>query len=246
MQYGTSSVETRPSHRGLKRIIDVVLSLIVMVLILWWLTPILALLIVLESRGPVFFAQKRTGKNNCTFVCYKFRTMRVNGDANRIQAARNDERITRLGHFLRETNLDELPQFWNVLKGDMSVIGPRPHMLRHTVRYAQHMSNYADRHAVRPGITGLAQVRGYIGAINTREDLVNRVESDLEYIATWSFGLDFSIFVATVLGRFKGLPGRLNARLQQPAAPSRPALQEPAVEKKPMDVVPEDAGTSAA
>ena len=196
-----------------------------MVLLLWWLTPIIALLIVLESRGPVFFAQKRTGYRNRTFVCYKFRTMRVNSDANRIQAARNDQRITRLGHFLRETNLDELPQFWNVLKGDMSVIGPRPHMLRHTVRYAQHMPNYRNRHAVRPGITGLAQVRGFIGAINTKQDLVNRVESDLEYIETWSMGLDVRIFVSTLFGRFKNLPSRLQARLNAPGVRSKPALQ---------------------
>lgn len=227
MHSGSYVLTNSASQRALKRAFDVALALLVVGLVLWWLVPLLAILIKLESRGPVFFAQKRTGKNNQTFVCYKFRTMRVNLEAHRKQAAQNDARITRLGHILRETNLDELPQFWNVLRGDMSVVGPRPHMLRHTVDYMAEMPNYAMRHRVRPGITGLAQVRGYIGAIDTRTDLQNRIESDLEYIADWSFGMDVAIFVQTVLGRFRNLPERLRQRMEtEDKQESKPALTE--------------------
>lgn len=215
MLAGRNSLLLHPLHRALKRGADIAISLAVMVLLLWWLTPLLALFIVLNSRGPVFFAQKRTGYKNRTFWCYKFRTMQVNPDANREQATVDDQRITRVGHFLRETNLDELPQFWNVLKGDMSVIGPRPHMLRHTVEYAAKAPNYDVRHTVRPGITGLAQVRGFIGAIHSKEDLVNRVDSDCEYIESWTPMLDLRIFLRTAFGRFYKLPLRLRNRFKR-------------------------------
>ena len=138
----------------LKRVFDVCFSLLVVVLVLSWLVPVLGLLLKLESLGPVFFKQLRTGKHGKPFYCLKFRSMRLSSEADSRQASRGDSRITRLGAFLRQTSLDELPQFINVLRGDMSVVGPRPHMLLHTHEYAQRIANFMDRHAVTPGITG--------------------------------------------------------------------------------------------
>jgi len=155
------SVRTEPLenllNRSIKRFFDIVFSLFVIVFIFSWLFPILAILIKLESRGPVFFTQIRSGRDNNPFKCYKFRSMRVNNDADHKQATRNDNRITKTGAFLRRTSLDELPQFFNVLRGNMSVVGPRPHMIIHTSQYSKLIDRFMVRHFLKPGITGWAQ-----------------------------------------------------------------------------------------
>ena len=189
-----------------KRLFDVVFAALVAVFLLSWLVPVLALLIKLETRGPVFFQQQRTGKDGRSFRCLKFRSMVSNADA--VQATRGDARITRVGAFLRRTSLDEMPQFLNVLRGDMSIVGPRPHMLQHTEHYAGLIDNFMDRHAVRPGITGLAQVSGWRGETKETEAMAQRVRADLRYIARWSLLLDVQIVWATLV---QSLTGNANA-----------------------------------
>lgn len=192
------------SNKLVKRIFDIVFSLSVIVLVLSWLFPIIAILILIDSRGPVLFSQERTGLLNRSFKCLKFRTMVVNDRANTAQAQRNDPRVTKIGAFLRRTSLDELPQFFNVLAGSMSVVGPRPHMLRHTEEYSQLVDKYMVRHLVKPGITGLSQVMGYRG--ETQHDLYlmkMRVRMDRFYIENWSFYLDLKVVSATVFSIFK-------------------------------------------
>lgn len=191
-------------NAGLKRGFDIAFSLAMILGVLIWLGPIMAILIRLESKGPLFFAQKRSGLDNKEFYCYKFRSMAMNKDADRIQAGKNDMRITRIGKFIRKTSIDELPQFYNVLFGNMSVVGPRPHMLKHTDEYASRVDKYMVRHFIKPGITGLAQVRGYRGEIETDSDIQNRVKFDIFYIENWSFLLDMKIIVQTILNVFKG------------------------------------------
>jgi putative colanic acid biosynthesis UDP-glucose lipid carrier transferase len=186
-----------------KRAFDLIFSALVVVVLLSWILPLLALLIKIESRGPVFFKQLRTGKHGQPFYCYKFRSMRVNAEADGKQASRGDCRITRVGAFLRQTSLDELPQFLNVLKGEMSVVGPRPHMLSHTEYYAQAIDHFMDRHQVMPGITGLAQVSGYRGETKELASMAQRVEADIKYLSNWSFLLDLKIVLLTVLQAFK-------------------------------------------
>lgn len=191
------------SSKLTKRIFDIVFSLGVIIFILSWLFPIIALLIILDSRGPVLFAQERTGLLNKPFKCLKFRTMVVNANANTAQAQRNDPRVTKIGAFLRKTSLDELPQFFNVLFGTMSVVGPRPHMLKHTEEYSQLVDKYMLRHLVKPGITGLSQVMGYRG--ETQHDLYlmkMRVRMDRFYIENWSFYLDLKVVYATIFSVF--------------------------------------------
>jgi Undecaprenyl-phosphate glucose phosphotransferase len=185
-------------NRRLKRAFDVVFSLGVIVFIFSWLFPILALLVKLSSRGPVFFQQKRLGKDNEEFVCWKFRSMRMNKEADSRQATRNDPRVTRVGSFLRRSNLDEMPQFFNVLMGHMSVVGPRPHPLRLNDQYRDIIDKYMVRHFVRPGITGWAQVNGMRGETQTPELMEKRVELDVWYLENWSFLLDMRIVVKTV------------------------------------------------
>lgn len=187
-----------------KRIFDVFFSLTVMILLLSWLIPILALLIKLTSRGPVFFKQMRSGKNNKQFTCYKLRTMTVNTEANIRQVTLNDARITKVGRMLRKTNLDELPQFLNVLLGNMSIVGPRPHMLVHTRKYSQIMSEYMIRHFLKPGITGWAQVNGFRGEIKDDEQLRKRIEHDIWYMENWSLWLDAKVVGLTVYSTLKG------------------------------------------
>jgi putative colanic acid biosysnthesis UDP-glucose lipid carrier transferase len=187
-----------------KRFFDIVFSLFVIVFVLSWLMPILAILIKLNSRGPVFFVQWRSGKNNKQFRCFKFRSLSVNADANTRQVTRNDNRITPLGKFLRKANLDELPQFFNVLLGDMSVVGPRPHMLQHTETYSKILEEYMIRHFVKPGVTGWAQVNGFRGEIKIQEQLRNRIEHDIWYMEHWSLWLDMRVILLTVYGTFKG------------------------------------------
>lgn len=194
-----------PLSRGIKRFIDVVLGGILALITLPVIMPIVAIIIRLDTPGPVFFIQKRTGLNRKTFLCIKFRTMRVNKDSDRLQVQPGDKRITRSGYFLRKFYLDEMPQLLNVIYGNMSLVGPRPHMLRHNVVYAHVIRNYHDRHKVKPGMSGLAQLRGYHGMIRNKEDLVKRISSDIEYIEQWSPVGDVQIFFGTILHIFKSL-----------------------------------------
>ena len=188
----------------LKRTLDIVLSLGVIIFILSWLTPLIAILIKLESKGAVFFKQKRNGLDYNEFYCYKFRSMKPNPEADLHQANKNDQRITRIGKFMRKTSIDELPQFFNVLKGDMSVVGPRPHMVSHTHNFAENVDKFMVRHFIKPGITGLAQVSGYRGEIETDQDIINRVKFDIFYLENWSLLLDIKIVFQTVFNAVKG------------------------------------------
>jgi len=187
----------------LKRAIDIVLSLVVIVFILPWLVPLMALIIKLDSRGPVFFLQKRTKKKGALFTCIKFRTMILNEEADTRAAGREDERITRVGAFLRAHHIDELPQVINVLMGDMSLIGPRPYMVTENERLEKMIEGYNYRHTVKPGITGLAQSMGYFGFIGDLDKTLERMELDFLYIREWSAGMDVQILARTFL-RFIG------------------------------------------
>lgn len=185
-------------NQVVKRSFDIVFSLFIILFIFSWLFPLVALLIKLESKGPVFFRQKRNGLYFEEFDCYKFRSMVVNEQADTHQALKNDKRITRIGRFLRKTSIDEMPQFFNVLMGDMSVCGPRPHMLNFTNQYATDISRYKVRHFVKPGITGMAQTHGYRGEIESKRDIINRIKYDLFYIQNWSLLLDLKIIFLTI------------------------------------------------
>ncbi len=191
-------------NRFLKRCFDIVFSLLVLVSIFPILYIVAGLLIKMSSKGPVIFKQRRTGLYGHDFECYKFRTMRVNEDADEKQAQKNDPRTTKIGTFLRKTNLDEFPQFFNVLLGEMSVVGPRPHMLKHTELYSAIIDKYMVRHLAKPGVTGWAQVTGYRGETKTLEQMEGRVQRDVWYIENWSFFLDLKIIVVTVINMFKG------------------------------------------
>lgn len=191
-------------NRILKRIFDVVFSLGVILLIFPWLFPIIALLIRLESKGPIFFIQYRTGYSVKPFRCVKFRSMKVNRSSDEQQAVKNDIRITKIGAFLRKTNLDELPQFFNVFWGDMSVVGPRPHMLKHTMDYSKLIDKFMIRHEVKPGITGWAQVSGWRGPTDHIYKMAKRVEFDVFYIENWSFWFDLKCVYLTVFNMFGG------------------------------------------
>lgn len=182
----------------LKRLFDLFLSVIVILLILSWMAPLLAIIIRLGSKGPVFFIQLRSGKDGVPFKCYKFRTMYVNDMADRQQAQKNDSRFTRIGRFLRRTSIDEMPQFFNVIKNEMSVIGPRPHMLMHTEKYKRLLDNYMIRHYVKPGITGWAQVNGCRGETKKLEEMAMRIEHDVFYLKNWSFFWDLRIARKTI------------------------------------------------
>lgn len=192
-----NSVLDYRSARWVKRCFDFVFSLGVITLVLTWLIPLLAVLIKLESRGPVFFKQKRTGKNNKTFWCYKFRSMAVNSSADSVAATEDSSRITKIGNFIRKTSLDEIPQFFNVFFGDMSVVGPRPHMLKHTDDFRESVSNFNVRHAIKPGITGLAQAKGYRGDVDN-QSIEGRVKFDRFYINNWSITFDLKIILMTI------------------------------------------------
>lgn len=186
-----------------KRFFDILFSSVVIILILSWLTPLLGLLIKFESKGSIFFKQSRPGLNEKEFTCYKFRSMKLN-QTTETEASRNDPRVTKIGRFIRKTSIDELPQFFNVLLGDMSIVGPRPHLWSQNKTYGTRIKKYMVRHHVKPGITGLAQVKGYRGEIETDDDMVNRIKFDLFYIENWSFFLDLKIIVLTVVNIFKG------------------------------------------
>ncbi|MFY9311339.1 MAG: undecaprenyl-phosphate glucose phosphotransferase [Bacteroidia bacterium] len=191
------------SNKYLKRVFDIWFSLVVITFILSWLVPIISLLIVFDSKGPVFFIQKRNGLKNQAFNCLKFRTMRVNDQAHTHQATENDQRVTKIGAFLRKTSMDELPQFLNVLLGTMSVVGPRPHMLKHTEEYSQKVDRFMVRHTVKPGITGLSQVMGYRGETKELYQMKMRARVDRFYIENWSFYLDLKVIAFTILSILK-------------------------------------------
>ena len=190
-------------NAALKRIFDVVFSLAVIITVFPFIIPLIALAIKLDSKGPIIFKQLRPGKKNKLFECYKFRTMTVNNNGE-FQAMKNDPRVTRVGRFLRKTNLDELPQFVNVLLGNMSVVGPRPNMVSQLEEYSKKIDRYKVRHFVTPGITGYAQVNGYRG--ETREEglMEKRVEYDVMYLENWSLSLDLKIILLTVWNMVKG------------------------------------------
>lgn len=193
-----------PENRFLKRLFDIIFSFFTCVFIISWLYPILWILIKLESKGPAIFKQKREGLNGNEFVCYKFRSMRINKEADKVHATKNDNRVTKIGAFMRKTSLDEIPQFFNVLLGDMSVVGPRPHMNEHSKKFDIEVANYMERKSVKPGITGLAQISGYRGEIKKKSDIINRVRLDIFYIENWSFLLDIKIIMQTFFSVFNG------------------------------------------
>lgn len=192
-----------PTIKGVKRGFDILFSLLVIVFILSWMMPLIAILIKIESKGPIFFKQGRPGLDENEFFCYKFRSMQVNETTER-EASKNDPRVTKMGRFMRKTSLDELPQFFNVLLGDMSVVGPRPHLWSQNKSYASKIKKYMVRHYVKPGITGLAQVKGYRGEIETDDDMINRIKFDVFYIENWSIVMDIKIIIQTVINIFKG------------------------------------------
>ena len=196
-------LDSRP-NRVLKRAFDMIFSSLVIIFILSWLIPIVSLLIKLESKGPVFFLQQRNGKDNSPFMCYKFRTMVVNQEADTKQATKDDPRITKLGNILRKTSIDELPQFINVFLGDMSVVGPRPHPLKLNLEFQPRIDRFIQRHAVKPGITGLAQAKGFRGETSLFSDMSGRVRLDRFYVKNWSLLLDVKIIILTIISIVRG------------------------------------------
>lgn len=207
-QFQSISQRTEPledqNNRFVKRTFDIIFSLLVIIFVMSWLYPLVGLLIKLQSPGPIIFKQLRSGENNEPFICYKFRSMRMNSDSDSKQAVKGDRRVTKLGHFLRKTSIDELPQFLNVLKGDMSVVGPRPHMLNHTKEYNEITENFMVRHFVKPGITGLAQIRGLRGEITDMKYIQDRINMDIEYLENWNIISDIKICFLTIYHVFKG------------------------------------------
>ena len=197
-------IQDETLNKTIKRVFDVFFSLLIIVGLMSWLTPILAIIIKLESKGPLFFIQKRNGLNYKEFNCYKFRSMQLNDKADIDLASKNDIRITKVGKFIRKTSIDELPQFFNVLLGDMSIVGPRPHMVSVANLYALQVDKFMVRHFVKPGITGLAQIKGFRGEIETEEDIINRVKYDIFYMENWSILLDVEIILKTIYNIIKG------------------------------------------
>lgn len=192
----TSPLED-PLNKMVKRLSDIVMSLIFLIPTVI-LLPLVALIIKIQSPGPIFFRQRRTGLEGHDFYCYKFRSMHVNKDADQVQATKNDPRKFAFGNLMRKTNIDELPQFWNVLRGDMSIVGPRPHMLAHTKQYSELIDKYMVRHFVKPGVTGWAQVTGFRGETKHQWQMEGRVERDIWYIQNWSIWLDIRIIWMTI------------------------------------------------
>ena len=197
----TSPLE-EPLNRLVKRASDVVVSLIALGFTAL-LLPIVAIAIKIQSPGPLLFRQRRTGMDGKDFWCLKFRSMHVNADSDRVQATKDDPRKFPFGNFMRKTNIDELPQFWNVLRGDMSIVGPRPHMLAHTKQYSELIGKYMVRHFVKPGITGWAQVTGFRGETSKLWQMEGRVERDIYYIQHWSIWFDLRIIWMTIKTCFK-------------------------------------------
>ena len=197
------SVLDNPTIKVFKRIFDIIFSFVVIVFFMSWLFPIIAILIKLESKGPVLFKQGRPGLDQKEFFCYKFRSMQINITTEK-EASKNDPRVTKIGRFIRKTSLDEMPQFFNVLFGEMSVVGPRPNLWSQNKAYGSTVKKYMVRHYVKPGITGLAQVNGFRGEIQTEEDMINRIKFDVFYIENWSLILDLKIIFQTVINILKG------------------------------------------
>ena len=193
-----------PINQFIKRSFDILFSLFVIVGVLSWLTPLLGIIIKFESKGPIFFKQKRNGLDYKEFYCYKFRSMIPNPEAHLHQIKKNDPRVTKVGKFIRKTSIDELPQFINVLKGDMSVVGPRPHMVSHTHMYAEKIDKFMVRHFIKPGITGLAQVSGFRGEVEDDTFITNRVKYDIYYLENWSILMDLRIIYKTISNAFTG------------------------------------------
>jgi putative colanic acid biosysnthesis UDP-glucose lipid carrier transferase len=191
-------------NRFKKRLFDIIISSAVILFILSWLYPLLAIIIKLQSPGPVLFKQLRSGRDNKPFCCYKFRSMRVNHESDLRQASKDDDRITPVGRFMRKTSLDEFPQFFNVLFGYMSIIGPRPHMLSHTEQYRRIIDKYMVRHFLKPGISGVAQINGYRGETKDPGLMEKRIEQDIWYMENWSLMLDLRITFLTIINVFKG------------------------------------------
>ena len=192
------------ANKVIKRVFDIIFSIIIIIGVLSWLTPILYVIIKTESKGPFIFRQKRNGLNYHEFYCYKFRSMNLNEISDLEQVSKNDTRITNVGKFLRKSSIDELPQFFNVLLGDMSVVGPRPHMVSHTEMYAKRIDKFMVRHFIKPGITGLAQSNGFRGEVENEKDIINRVKYDIFYLENWSLILDLKIIIQTVVNILKG------------------------------------------
>ena len=190
--------------KWVKRAFDIVFSSFVLIFLLSWLIPVMFVLIKLESPGPLYFKQKRHGLKKKVFWCYKFRSMTESADRDSKMASKGDMRITKVGRFIRKTSVDELPQFINVLLGNMSVVGPRPHMEKHTQGYESSVDKYLVRHFVKPGITGLAQIKGYRGEILNHRDILNRIKLDVFYVEKWSLAFDLNIIYRTVYNVFKG------------------------------------------
>jgi putative colanic acid biosynthesis UDP-glucose lipid carrier transferase len=186
------------SQQLLKRTFDVSVSLVLTLLIFSWLFPVIGLLIKLTSSGPVFFQQLRHGKDNVPFYCYKFRTMYINDQADIRQATKDDPRITWIGKFLRKSSLDELPQFFNVIRGEMSIVGPRPHAVPMNYKFSSEIDNFMYRHTVKPGITGLAQAKGFRGETKDYYDIYSRCKLDIFYVNNWSPILDVKIIIWTI------------------------------------------------
>jgi putative colanic acid biosynthesis UDP-glucose lipid carrier transferase len=193
-------------NRFIKRAFDVAFSLLIIIFFLSWFIPLMAILIKLESKGPVFYKHIRNGINYKEFTGYKFRSLSYDENSDLKQVEEEDSRVTKIGRFIRKTSIDELPQFYNVLKGDMSVIGPRPHMIPYKKAYAKKIDkyNFVFRHSVKPGISGLAQVKGYRGEIKNDEDIINRIKYDIFYIENWSLFLDLKIIFETIVNILKG------------------------------------------
>lgn len=188
----------KDKNKVVKRIFDLVFSLCVLILAFPWVFIWVAIMIKIQSPGPIFFLQERTGLDGKIFKCIKFRSMKVNDDADEIQATIDDPRKFPFGNFMRKTNIDEIPQFINVFLGDMSVVGPRPHMLKHTAEYSKLINHFMVRHFAKPGITGLAQVCGFRGETRYIDQMEGRVKKDIEYIENWTFLLDLKIIVKTI------------------------------------------------
>jgi len=191
-------------NKIIKRVFDLLFSSIIIIGVLSWLVPIMAIIIKINSKGPVFFIQKRNGLNYKEFDCYKFRSMEFSDQMDSDLALINDIEITKVGKFIRKTSIDELPQFFNVFWGDMSVVGPRPHPISHNDKYALMSEKFMVRHFVKPGITGLAQTKGYRGEVETDADIINRVKYDIFYMENWSILLDIEIIFKTIYNTLKG------------------------------------------
>lgn len=193
---------SRASNLLVKRVFDIVVSALFLVTLFPLIFVVVGLLIKLTSKGSIIFRQRRNGLNGAEFWCYKFRSMRLNDESDTLPASKDDPRKTKVGDLLRRTNIDELPQFFNVLMGDMSIVGPRPHMLLQTEEYSQLINSYSSRHLVKPGVSGWAQINGLRGEIKNTGDMKARVRADIWYMQHWSFALDTYIIYRTLVNMF--------------------------------------------